>query len=154
MAFFAKHSLIRTVYLYLFALVGLALVVIGAVRLLDLGMKIYIFKEADKPESMRSTPPYPPFGILEPQPVKRDQGIGQIRISEKTEKLTPDEKAALDQWLVEYQAWQEAQKNIDYLRASREREASNSLAFMIIGLPLYLYHWAVIGRERKREENA
>ena len=154
MNLFQKHSLIRTVYLYLFALVGLALVVIGAVRLLDLGMKIYIFKEADKPESVRSTGPYPPFGMLEPQPVKRDTGVGTIKIADKTEKITPEEKAALDQWLVEYSAWQESQKNIDYLRSNREREASNALAFIIIGLPLYLYHWAVIGRERKREEHA
>lgn len=151
MAIFGKHSLIRTVYLYLFALVGLALVVIGFVRLLDLGMKIFIFKEADKPESIRSSPPYPPFGMLEPQPVAKEKSIGMVTISQKTEKLTPEEKAALDQWLVEYSSWQESQKSIDYLKASREREASNSLAFIIIGLPLYLYHWIVIGRERKKE---
>lgn len=150
MPLFQKHSLIRTVYLYLFALVGLALIVIGSVRLLDLGLKIFIFKEADKPESMRSSPPYPPFGVLEPAPVAKEKGIGEVKITEKKE-ISAEEKDALGRWLVEYQSWQESQKNIDYLRASREREASNSLAFMIIGLPLYLYHWFVISRERKKE---
>ncbi len=150
MPLFPKHSLVRTIYLYLFALVGLALVVIGSVRLLDLGMKIFIFKEADKPESVRSMPPYPPFGVLEPMPVRKEKGIGEIKITEKKE-ISSEEKDALGRWLVEYQQWQNSQKNIDYLRASREREASNSLAFMIIGLPLYLYHWFVISRERKKE---
>ena len=156
MPLFQKHSLIRTIYLYLFALVGLALVVIGMVRLLDLGLKIFIFKEADKPEQVRPAPPYPPFTMLVPQPVKvkTEQGqerIAQVKISDKTERMTPEEKSALDQWLVEYQIWQESQKNIDYLVASREREASNSLAFIIIGIPLYLYHWIVISRERRKE---
>ncbi len=150
MSLFQKHSLVRTIYLYLFALVGLALVVIGMVRLLDLGLKIFIFREADKPESFRSSPPYPPFGVLEPTPPRKEKGVGEVMITEKKE-ISSEEKDALARWLVEYQSWQESQKNIDYLRASREREASNSLAFIIIGLPLYLYHWFVITRERRKE---
>ncbi len=150
MPLFQKHSLIRTIYLYLFALIGLVLMVIGAVRLLDLGLKIFIFREADKPESVRSAPPYPPYGVLEPVSVQKEKGLGSVKITEKKE-ISSEEKDALSRWLVEYQSWQESQKNIDYLRASREREASNSLAFIIIGLPLYLYHWFVITRERKRE---
>ncbi len=96
MALFQKNSWIRTAYLYLFALVGLALVVIGFVRLLDMGMKIFIFKEADKPESIRSSPPYPPFGVLEPAPLAKEKGIGTVTISDKTEKLTPEEKYVLN----------------------------------------------------------
>jgi hypothetical protein len=151
MALFEKNPLIRSIYLYLFALVGLALIIIGSVRLLDLGLKVFIFKEADKPESVRPSPPYPPFGVLEPEPVRKEKGLGEVKITEKKE-ISAEEKEALQRWLVEYQAWQEEQKNIDYLRARREREASNSLAFIIIGFPLYLYHWVVIKRDRREQQ--
>ena len=41
---------IRLIYLYLFAFVGLFTVVIGSVRMVDLGLKIFVFKDADKYE--------------------------------------------------------------------------------------------------------
>lgn len=39
---------IRLIYLYLFSFVGLLVVVIGSVRMVDLGLKIFVFPEADK----------------------------------------------------------------------------------------------------------
>lgn len=41
---------IRLIYLYLFSLVGLVVTVIGGVRLVDLGLKVWVFKGADKYE--------------------------------------------------------------------------------------------------------
>lgn len=41
---------IRTMYLYLFSFVGLLIIVFGSISLLDIGLKTYIFKEADKYE--------------------------------------------------------------------------------------------------------
>ncbi|MEK7091320.1 MAG: hypothetical protein AAB887_02325 [Patescibacteria group bacterium] len=38
---------IRLIYLYLFSFVGLLVVVIGSVRLLELGLKVVVFKGAD-----------------------------------------------------------------------------------------------------------
>lgn len=63
------RSLIRTIYLYLFALVGLALLTTGTVRFVDMGL-----------------------------------------------------------------------------------DASINLAMILVGLPLYLYHWQIIGRETRGEE--
>ena len=42
-----KYPLIRKIYLYLFALIGLVLITIGCVRLVGLGLKTYIFTKAD-----------------------------------------------------------------------------------------------------------
>lgn len=39
---------VRLIYLYLFAFVGLFTVVIGSVRMVDLGLKIFVFHDADK----------------------------------------------------------------------------------------------------------
>lgn len=38
---------IRLLYLYLFSFIGLIITVIGTVRLLELGLKVYVFKGAD-----------------------------------------------------------------------------------------------------------
>ena len=41
---------VRLIYLYLFSFVGLLTVVIGSVRMVDLGLKIFVFRDADKYE--------------------------------------------------------------------------------------------------------
>jgi hypothetical protein len=41
---------IRLIYLYLFSAVGLITVVFGSVRLLDLGLKVIVFRGADRYE--------------------------------------------------------------------------------------------------------
>ena len=41
---------VRLVYLYLFSFVGLLTVVIGSVRMVDLGLKVFVFKDADRYE--------------------------------------------------------------------------------------------------------
>lgn len=43
---------VRLIYLYLFSFVGLLTVVIGSVRMVDLGLKIFVFREADRYEYM------------------------------------------------------------------------------------------------------
>lgn len=133
---------IRILYLYAFALVGLALVVAGTVRIADLGLKIYVFKKADQPQDYRNMPPYPPITV--------DQKTDDVKYSEK---ITPEQKAALDNWVNEFKYWNENQKKIDYLASNRQRTASNSLAMILIGLPLYLYHWRIIRKEAKENSN-
>ncbi len=39
---------IRLLYLYLFAFIGLLIAVVGSVQLVDLGIKVYFFKGADR----------------------------------------------------------------------------------------------------------
>lgn len=133
---------VRILYLYAFALVGLALVVAGTVRIADLGLKIYVFKKADQPQDYRNMPPYPPITV--------DQKTDDVKYSEK---ITPEQKAALDNWVSEFKYWNENQKKIDYLASDRQRTASNSLAMILIGLPLYLYHWRIIRKEAKENSN-
>ncbi|MBI5019261.1 hypothetical protein HZB58_03235 [Candidatus Gottesmanbacteria bacterium] len=41
---------VRLIYLYLFSFVGLLTVVIGSVRLVDLGLKVFVFPDADRYE--------------------------------------------------------------------------------------------------------
>ncbi|MFH1667842.1 MAG: hypothetical protein ABH884_02355 [Candidatus Komeilibacteria bacterium] len=141
-----EGGIIRTIYLYLFALVGLIVLVIGAGQLVDLGLKMTIFKNADANN----------YGYYErPMPVAFSSEKTQMEslqsCSEQCE-LTEVQIAAIDQWLIDYQIWQDEQasvKEIDYVRQNRERQASGAISMIIVGLPLYLYHWVTIKRDRK-----
>lgn len=113
-----KHPLIRKFYLYLFSLIGLVLVVIGSVQLVNLALKAFIFTSADK---------YYEYPMAKP--------VAPDASGAKPEIIQPNQ-ADIDAY----------QKN--QLASQRQRDAANALAMIIIGLPLYLYHWSVIKKDK------
>jgi len=120
-----KYSLIRKIYLYSFALIGLVLITIGCVRLVSLVLKTYVFTKADV---------YYEYLIARPLKVAIDE-------ESKIEELQQPVKEEIE----EYQNKQQT--------ANRQREAAESLAFIIVGLPLYLYHWRLIKKEKDKEKD-
>ncbi|MDD4931488.1 MAG: hypothetical protein PHG66_05095 [Candidatus Colwellbacteria bacterium] len=138
-----KHSsVVRTVYLYLFSLVGLCLIVIGGVRFLDMGLRAFVFPKADENEAVMRVPTYPPFSESDIKKIASKEG------------LTEDEKASIELWVLDYKKWQESEVKYDYVAMRRSQEASTSIALILIGLPLYLYHWSVVRREALVKEAA
>lgn len=121
-----KYPLIRKIYLYLFALIGLVLITIGCVRLVGLGLKTYIFTKAD---------------IYIEYPMARPIKVAPVEIGKETVEMEQPTKEELE----EYQNKQQT--------ANRQREAAESLAFIIVGLPLYLYHWKTIKKDKIDENN-
>ena len=120
-----QHPLIRKIYLYLFALVGLALVTIGGVRLVGLGLKAFIFTKADVYYE------YPMARPIKAPPVDSEKIIVDVEQPSKEE----------------IEEFQRKQKS-----SQRQREAADSLAMIIVGLPLYLYHWNLIKRNKVESE--
>ncbi len=105
---------IRLLYLYLFAFIGLLVSVIGSIQLVDLGIKVYIFKGADK------------YGMYI-VPTKFDPTGKEV-------KLTDEEIAE--------------QKRVEdsETQRQRQRQASTALAMLLVGIPLYKYHWRLINK--------
>jgi len=134
----SKNSLIRKIYLYLFAIIGLTLLVIGSVRFIDMGLKMFVFTKAEQDEQIRQQ--YKPYIN---QPLSRVE----LEKIQSSEELSEKEIEAVQQWYKNYQNWQEEQGNIDYLASRRQEDASLNLALILVGLPLYLYHWRTIKRE-------
>lgn len=130
-----KYPLIRKIYLYLFALLGLVLIIIGFVQLINLGLKVYIFKKAEQAQVYYEMPPSVPYKVAPGATATTEQ----IKVDEQLSK----------QWEVDYKNWQDREKKIDRLGSSRQQTASWALALIIVGLPLYLYHWLIIKRETK-----
>ena len=117
-----RRELIRTIYLYLFSLVGLVLIVIGSVRLVDLGLKAFIFTRADQALV------YPAYPRTAP-------------IAEEDQKaLTPEEEMKFQEEQRKYE--QESR------RSQREHTAAGSVAMLIVGFPLFLYHWRLVQKTK------
>lgn len=139
-----KYPLIRTIYLYLFALLGLVLLIIGGVRFINMGLKAFVFTKAEQEERLMYK--QPPVAY----PIERFQEIaasGQTAVT-----LTEQERIMLNQWLVDYKNWQTQYDTLDPVTASRHRDASLNLSLIIVGFPLYLFHWRIIRRETKQRE--
>ncbi len=132
----AMQPWVRTIYLYLFAFVGLLLVTMGGVRFVSLALRATIFTQADAQERLRM-PPQPPFG-------PKGESIQTLS---QNQQLSNEDRAAVQQWIAEYKRYQTESALIDPVRANREREAAGALAMILVGLPLYLFHWRLIRRE-------
>jgi len=139
-----KHSLIRTIYLYLFACIGLVLLTIGTVQLVNLGLKMFVFTKA---ETSYVSPP--PRAILMPgeKTDNEDNFVTAIAECEEKCELTETQQQQMESWLADYEYWQENEAKQDYKTERRHRDASMALAFILIGLPLYFYHWRVIKKD-------
>lgn len=115
-----RKELIRTIYLYLFSLIGLILITTGLVRLVDLGLKTYVFKNADQ---VLMYPSYP-----------------SVKMPSETNAPSAEDQAKLER---DQLGFQKKQRQSD-----RERTAANSLAMIIVGLPLFIYHWKTVQKDK------
>lgn len=79
----------------------------SSARLVDLGLKVFIFKDADKFEYY--SPKIPDEEAVDPEIARQNAEVEQKR--------------------------------------SRQRELSNSISMIVIGVPLYIYHWNLIKKE-------
>lgn len=110
---------IRKIYLYLFALIGLVISTVGSVQLVNLGLKTYLFPNADN---------YYAYPMEKPIPAPTGGATTTLREPSQKEMDTYNERQRTSQ---------------------RQRDAANALAMLIVGVPLYAYHWRVIKREKE-----
>jgi len=132
---------LRKIYLYLFSLVGLSLIIVGAVGLINLGLQLTFFRSALEYRYGYVQPPYPYF--LEG--IKFDETVEKI-------ELTEEQKRSLQQWKVEYDTYMTKGKKLGYLPYVSDSFTRN-IALLIVGVPVYLYHWGLIKKEHVKEEN-
>ncbi len=142
-----KNPVVRTIYLYLFALVGLGMLVIGCSMIINLGLKTWIFTRADQVENVRR--PLPLY--LRDSDV---QSVEALKACGDKCELTEKQKQQIKNWLNDYENWQKSEKSRDpkfYITRSRQRQASTAISLILVGLPLWLFHWTTIKKDVKRE---
>jgi len=164
-------NVIRTVYLYLFALVGLVLTVVGGVIMVNNLLKTYVFKSADynynnnyyvaQPTSLDSK-----FSSSISTDLKDTKTtVEKIKSKEElatteNKQLTEEQLKTLGTWLDDYKNFSDSEKarqlaesKRDYIKESRDRDMSNALSMIIVGFPIYLIHWFIIVRDIKKSKD-
>ncbi|TFB09110.1 hypothetical protein E3V08_01230 [Candidatus Atribacteria bacterium MT.SAG.1] len=141
-----KQSLIRTIYLYIFALLGLVLLIIGGVNSVNMGLKAFIFTQAEEEQRILYKQMPVPFSLSRVEELEKEME------TDEEVCLSENEKTDIKNWLTDYNNWKESRLKIDPITARRHRDASLNLSLILIGLPLYLYHWRIIKRETREKE--
>ena len=104
---------VKRIYLYIAAGIGLVLLIIGSVQLINLGLKTWIFTQADI---------YRDYPIVRP-----------IEDGKEVEQVSKEERE-------EYQ--------LQELVSRRQRQAANAIAMILVGTPVFLYHWRIARKEQ------
>lgn len=114
-----KIKWVKRLYLYMFSAAGLLLLIIGSVGIINLGLRALIFTKADKI-------------VIYPAPPKLIN--------------SEDNKSVENINVEEYE-----KKNIKYQKDEiikrRQKQAASNIAMILVGLPLFLYHWRLSRKE-------
>lgn len=102
---------LKKAYLYLVSVISLIIAVVGAIMLINLALKTWVFTKADR--DFYSAPCY----SSKPAPVN-----GEVV------RCTPEEEAA------------QKQQNEDSRSAQKQRDAAQALAMLIIATPVWWGH--------------
>ncbi len=101
-------SIIKHIYFYVFAAVGLVFILIGLTQLIQLGLRAWVFPEADRYVSY-------------PMPKTITDATSTEPSVEELERFQESETAR-----------------------NRQREATTGISFLIVGIPLFAFHFRVI----------
>jgi hypothetical protein len=115
----AFNLTLRKSFLYIFATVGLVISIIGAVSLINLGLKTYVFTKADNYC-------YDSY-ISSPTTDKDGRPVEQTQAQKDQQKTMCEEQRA----------------------ATKQSQASNAIAMLIVGIPLFSYTWMTISKEKQ-----
>lgn len=132
-----KVKLIRTVYLYLAALISLIFVAVGTGTLLNTAMKYYFFPKAEKGGFNRCNQQPPVYGL------------------EKTSfsaVSTDEQKTQLNNLLKDYDEWKKNNTGEECYSQERQNNVVNALTMIVIALPVMMIHWRIIKREKNDKE--
>lgn len=123
----SKSSVIKTVYFYLVSLIALFMIVFATADLVNLGLKVWVFPKADKPDYIE-----PPCAIsfTRSPDMKEDDYQNQIKSCE-TNRMSETERRSIQ----------------------RQRDAVRDLSFLIVGAPLFAYHWRIIRKESREDKD-
>ena len=136
-----KNNFIRLVYLYLMTAIGLIVFIIGAVSIINLGLKTFIFTNADRDYYMEK-----------PSSIYLDREVEQVETIKSCESLTSSDQEMIQNWLVDYETWKQMNENIDYNKSRREADAARAIAMILVGFPIYLFHWSRIKKDKRTEQ--
>jgi hypothetical protein len=116
---------IKKVYLYLVSLVSLVIVVVGTIMLINLALRSWVFTKADNANY------YYPAQVTCDAPLKE----GESQAYRTPECADPHYGEKMEQEEKERQT------------ARKQGTASQAVAMIIVGAPVFFYHWKLARKE-------
>ena len=135
----SERGVIRNTYFYLVSLASLLMIVITGGILINLALKTWVFPSAgeyDKKVAIRE---------LDPFDISRNGIHSVINCADECE-LSEETISDSEQWLVDYDLWQQSYQTTD----SAQRQGAATLPYILLGIPLFWYHWRAVRRESKK----
>lgn len=129
----SKTKLIRTIYLYLAALISLIFVAVGSGRIIDTALKFYAFPKAEKGGYSRCNQQPPIYGL-------EKESLAGV--------ATGDQKAQLENILRDYEQWKKDNTGEECYSQERQSNTVDALTMLIIALPICLFHWMLIKKDK------
>lgn len=129
----SKIEIIKGIYLYLVTFVALMMIIFSTAHLINTALKTWIFTKAD----MRGDY-YPMMEMEYAKPVKTDITNESMTTSSKEEAIVKQEEM------------EQKRKEADELNrtAQRQRDIVRDISFLLVGIPLFLFHWREIKRKK------
>ena len=140
-----KSTVIRSVYFYLTSLVTLGIVVGSVIFLFNLGLKSWVFTEAESVYT-RIGPPSTLF--LADDAVRELTKLETLNCEEEC-TLTESNKNNITLWGNNYESWKESKDN-PY--SNRYNDLAAALSFLIIALPFFIIHYRIVQKDAKKDE--
>lgn len=113
--------------------------IVGAVNFLEMGLKVYIFTQADQERIMTHTRPSMPHSLEK----------ADIESIKETGELTEEQERKVERWLENFQRWEEERAKSDPVNSRRQQQAARNLALLLVGAPVFLYHWRMVKKENE-----
>ncbi|MDD5040157.1 MAG: DUF5671 domain-containing protein [Patescibacteria group bacterium] len=145
-----KGSILRNVYFYMASLVTLGIAVGSLIFLANVGLKTWVFTDAEPLSYRLGQPPVLYFDqSVTDSAAKPVVSVGAGAITCDSEcTLSTDQQNAITDWKASYETWT---KNKDNPNASRQRDLINGFSFLIVALPIFIIHYRIVQREAKRK---
>lgn len=139
----AKET-IRNLYLYIVTLIGLLMVVLPLIDMLRLGMEAAFFPLAreDRYEYQRVPEPY----FLGKADVTEDGSV------KETIRLSEAEQEQFARWKEQFDAWEEKEKNTDWVAVEIQQSLVRDISYFIGGLILFIPHAMILWADRKKRK--
>lgn len=134
----SKSKLIRTIYLYVAALVSLIFVAVGTGTILNTALRAYVFPKAEKGGYSRcnEAPTVCSFPEVQKNAASENQ------------------KVKLDEIIADYENWRKDNTGEECFSAERQRSVVDALTMLIVALPICIFHWRLIKKEKEEKEES
>ncbi|MFA6099308.1 MAG: hypothetical protein WC750_00330 [Patescibacteria group bacterium] len=124
-----KSSLIKTIYFYLVSLIALLMVVFSTADLINLGLKTWVFPKTNATY----------YGMpcaSQVYPVPAEKGVTQT-------------VATID-YAKQCEADRQNQAEMSIIQ--NQRDAVRDISMIVVGIPLFLYHWITLRKDKESEK--